>query len=218
MFLSMQQSYKVIMHVTVISCIGKKIADNNSLNIFIDATVCQLHLIFTVKLLQEEGWVVCRVFKKKNHQRGPPSETGLEENLFTQLKTSGSTRLEQKQPLQMPYDFSFDNSMHLPQLLSSESIGTPFMPSVSLNLSDIECSQNLMKLTTGEGGVLQQEKLNVDWSILEKLLASHQNLDQIFQSRFNLAAPSQSMDNGCSVQRFPLQYLGCETDFLKFTK
>ncbi|CAA6665851.1 unnamed protein product [Spirodela intermedia] len=100
----------------------------------------------------QRGWVVCRVFKKKIHLRGSPSETALEENLFTQLKTGGTTRLEQKQPLQMPYDFSFDNSMHLPQLLSSESIGTPFMPSVSLNLSDIECSQNLMKLTTGEGG------------------------------------------------------------------
>ena len=147
------------------------------------------------------------MFKKKNHQRSGPSEAAAEENQFNQMKANDISRLEQKHPLQLPCDFSFDNSLHLPPLLSSEPVNTNFTSSTSFNLSDIECSQNLMKIAAGDGVALQYEKLNADWSILEKLLASHQNLDQIFQGRSN-PGHNLGVDIGCSIQRFPLPYLG----------
>ncbi|KAG1330318.1 protein SOMBRERO [Cocos nucifera] len=169
--------------------------------------------------VQEDGWVVCRVFKKKNHQRCIPPESILEDDQLDPLRPNGFASMAQKQNFQLPCDFSFDNnSMHLPQLLSSESTIPPLMPPASMNALNLECSQNLMKLTSmnGGGGLLPQEKFTGDWSILDKLLASHQNLDQLIQSKHHPA--SQLMDMGSSVQRFPFQYLGCEADLLKFSK
>ncbi|KAG1335182.1 NAC domain-containing protein 76 [Cocos nucifera] len=167
--------------------------------------------------VQEDGWVVCRVFKKKNHQSGIPPEAILEDDQLDPLRANGYASMEQKQNFQLPCNFSFDNNMHLPQLLSSESTIPPLMPPVSMNALDLECSQNLMKLTSGiGGGLLPHERFTGNWSILDKLLASHQNLDQPIQSKCNPL--SQLMDMGSSVQRFPLQYLGCETDLLKFSK
>ncbi|XP_072979905.1 NAC domain-containing protein 76-like isoform X3 [Typha angustifolia] len=168
--------------------------------------------------VQEDGWVVCRVFKKKNQQRGIPPEAMLEEDELLPLRSSGPTSMEQKHNYQMPCDYSYDTSMHLPQLLSTESSLPSFMPPASMNSLDLECSQNLMKLTSGGGtGFVPQERFSGDWSILDKLLASHQNLDQLFQGKLN--PPTQLMDmGGASAQRFPLHYLGCETDLLKFSK
>ncbi|XP_010915633.1 NAC domain-containing protein 76 [Elaeis guineensis] len=167
--------------------------------------------------VQEDGWVVCRVFKKKNHQRGIPPEAILEDDQLDPLRANGYASMEQKQNFQLPCNFSFDSNMHLPQLLSSESTIPPLMPPVSMNALDLECSQNLMKLTSGNGGgPLPHERFTGNWSILDKLLASHQNLDQLIQSKCNPL--SQLMDMGSSVHRFPLQYLGCEADLLKFSK
>ncbi|XXG67680.1 hypothetical protein AAC387_Pa06g0965 [Persea americana] len=164
---------------------------------------------------QEDGWVVCRVFKKKNHQRDLQPEEVIEEDHYSHMKATGQSSFEQKHNFQMQYhDIGFDNTMHLPQLLSPESNVTPFLPQISLNSMDIECSQNLMKLTSDGGGIVQQERLNGDWSFLDKLLASHQNLEQLCQSRLN----PTSQNIGSSVQRFPSQYLGCGTNFLKFPK
>ncbi|XP_068667352.1 NAC domain-containing protein 76-like [Aristolochia californica] len=171
--------------------------------------------------VQEDGWVVCRVFMKKNFQRGPQTEIVAEDEQFNHLKPSGSAHLEHKHNVQMQYDFGFDNSMHLPQLLSPESAVTPFLPPVRLNNVDIECSQNLMKLGGsgggGGGGVVQHERFHGDWSFLDKLLASHQNLDQLCLGKWN-SSTSQALDIGSFVQKAPFQYLGCEADILKYSK
>ncbi|KAJ1690924.1 hypothetical protein LUZ63_015079 [Rhynchospora breviuscula] len=180
---------------------------------------------------QEEGWVVCRVFKKKNFQRSidmPPEITiGEDEEEPHHFRQSGPTYPEQKlvqYPMQCN-NFSYDPSMQLPQLLNTEPTGplNSFAPAqVSMNSHDLDCSHNLMKLTSNTVGVndiLSHEKFTTDWSILDKLLASHQNLDQLFQGKvFN--PQSQVLDSiGSSAQRFPLQYLGCDAnEIFKFAK
>ncbi|XP_020587811.1 protein SOMBRERO [Phalaenopsis equestris] len=176
--------------------------------------------------IQEDSWVVCRVFKKKSLYKCNnipsdqilPQETNL--NLF---KTTPCPNLfPQTQPHPSFDHFSFlnnnnnnnnnNNTMHLPQLLNSDQ---PSAAAVAASASfitpiDLECSQNLMKLTG-------------DWSILDKLLASnHQSqLDQFFHVKYNSTSSSsqQLMEMSSSAQRFfPLQYFGCEADLLKFSK
>ncbi|XP_044468834.1 protein SOMBRERO-like [Mangifera indica] len=156
--------------------------------------------------VQEDGWVVCRVFRKKNHHTC--FQVGGEEEYFTHnTKATGSSSapLEPKQShLQPPHDYTFDASMHLPQLFSPESALAPsFVSPISLNAMDPDFSQSLLRLTstTSSAGLMQQDiRLNGDWSFLDKLLASHQ--------------PGSSTTH----QKFPFQYLGCETDIFKFSK
>ncbi|XP_058095356.1 NAC domain-containing protein 76-like [Magnolia sinica] len=154
--------------------------------------------------VQEEGWVVCRVFKKKNHQTAFQAESTTVEEVhqFNHInQISGPSPSDRKHNFPMPYDPALDNSMHLPQLLSTESIVAPsFLPPISLSSMDVQCSQNLMRLTGG-GGIMQEERINGEWSFLDKLLASHHCLEQL-----------------SSVQRLPFQYIGCGADFLKFSK
>ncbi|KAG9448059.1 hypothetical protein H6P81_014187 [Aristolochia fimbriata] len=181
--------------------------------------------------VQEDGWVVCRVFKKKNFQRGLHSEIHIgadqdQEQEFHQMKPSGSGHgLQHKHNVHMQYDFGFDNSMHLPQLLSPESAVTSFLQPASLNNVDFECSQNLMKLGGGSGGsagggagVVQHERFHGDWSFLDKLLASHQNLDQLCHNKWNPSTTSQALEMGAFIQKVPFHYLGCEADILKYSK
>ncbi|KAK6947234.1 NAC domain, partial [Dillenia turbinata] len=174
---------------------------------------------------QEDGWVVCRVFKKKNHSRIFQPEVANEEDYYSpMMKASVSVPLElQKQDFQAASVFTnFDGSMHLPQLLSAESAAAAlsFTSPVLLNTMDMECSQSLLRLTTSGGSCAefsssQHERLNRDWSFLDKLLASHhQNVDH--QGKCH---PSfQVVDMATSAQKLPLHYLGCETDILKFSK
>lgn len=151
------------------------------------------------------------------------------------MKASGSAP-----PLQEPkqnniqalYDYTtFDGSMHLPQLFSPESVVPPsFISPMSLNNMDIECSQNLLRLTTASGcGLMQQERYNGDWSFLDKLLASHQtqmdhhhhqHQHQHPQTKCHPSSLQLADHVGTSThqQKFPFQYLGCETDILKFSK
>ncbi|GMY33058.1 protein SOMBRERO [Fagus crenata] len=198
--------------------------------------------------VQEDGWVVCRVFKKKNHNRSfqlPDEVTHHEEHLSLnthmnskQASGSGPALLlqepKQHQHLQALYDYTtFDGTMHLPQLFSPESaVAGPisFISPMSLNPMDIECSQNLLRLTTGGGGcgglMQQAERYNGDWSFLDKLLASHHHhtLDhhqhQHLQTKCHPSSHQVTDDHvaGTSTQKFPFQYLGCETDILKFAK
>ncbi|KAJ4982431.1 hypothetical protein NE237_033268 [Protea cynaroides] len=174
---------------------------------------------------QEDGWVVCRVFKKKNHNRGfqPEVMAQDEEQHFSHMKPGGgSVQLEPKQNFQTNYDFSFGNSMHLPQLLSPDqpTLNAPsFLSPLSLNTSmDMDCSHNLMKLTSNSGGLVQHERFNGDWTFLDKLLqSSHQSLDQLCQNK--CSPSSQVVDHvGLSIQKFPFQYLNCDTDISKFSK
>jgi len=176
--------------------------------------------------VQEDGWVVCRVFKKKNQCRGFQPEGGAqEEQHFTHthhMKASGSAPIQNH--LQGLYDYTFDGQIHLPQLFSPESAIPPsFISPASLNTMDIECSQNLLRLTTAGGcGLMQQERFHGDWSFLDKLLASHhQSMGQQHpQSKCNPSSDHVTDHHhvGTSTQKFPFQYLGCETDILKFSK
>ncbi|KAJ6720687.1 putative proteinC DOMAIN-CONTAINING PROTEIN 82-RELATED [Salix viminalis] len=110
--------------------------------------------------VQEDGWVVCRVFKKKSQARGFLPEVYQEEH-FSQIKASASS-LPPDQPkqnhMQSIYDdCTFDGSMHLPQLFSPESAVAPaFVSPLSLNnMDEIECSQNLLRLTSTGCGLVQ---------------------------------------------------------------
>ncbi|GMN55608.1 hypothetical protein TIFTF001_024732 [Ficus carica] len=131
--------------------------------------------------IQEDGWVVCRVFKKKNHIRGFQQEiannNNQEEALAgynnnnnnSEMKASGSCasvvvdhpnhhyhhhHQSKHHHLQQLYDYAFhDGSMHLPQLFSPESavpaaVPSSFVSPVSLTTMDMECSQNLLRLTS----------------------------------------------------------------------
>ncbi|KAI9162374.1 hypothetical protein LWI28_026679 [Acer negundo] len=186
--------------------------------------------------VQEDGWVVCRVFKKKNHTRCFQAEVAQEEHL-NYIKGSASASsaplvLEPKQnhlqPAVLPlyHDYSFDHgSMHLPQLFSPESsaAGPSFISPLSLNTTDIECSQNLLRLTSTGCGPVHHERFNGDWSFLDKLLASSQQINQFDHHSQNKCNPPSSQvvhDHvATSSQKFPFHYLGCsETDILKFSK
>ncbi|KAL6876447.1 hypothetical protein ACP4OV_013019 [Aristida adscensionis] len=198
--------------------------------------------------IQEDGWVVCRVFKKKNYQRGlNPAEMAAvvdDDELphFPAPQVPSAMPAEQKHnPHLMHYQLpSFDPSMQLPQLMNADQpVPSSLLPGQPMAMSslDVECSQNLMKLTStggdgmmhgGGGGGVDRFAGMTDWSILDKLLASHQNLDQIFQGRVTAAsaaamAPNhqQLMELGSTstMQRFPLQYLGGEAaELLRFPK
>lgn len=145
------------------------------------------------------------------------------------LNGSANTLDEPKQNLQAAYDFPFDGSMHLPQLFSQEStLNPPFLAPSTINTMNIECSQNLLRLTSnGCGGLFQNDqRFHGDWSFLDKLLASHHGnaMDHHrhhhhHQSQSRCHPSSQYVDVGTSTQKFAFHhYLGCETDVLKFSK
>ncbi|CAI9784013.1 unnamed protein product [Fraxinus pennsylvanica] len=168
--------------------------------------------------IQEDGWVVCRVFKK-NHTRGFQPELDQEKPVPCQ-QASGSL-LEPKLNYQEHYDYTFDhtNSMHLPQLLSTESSTVPssfrFLSSLPLSTTtDMMCAQNLLRSTPGNpDGPMQQEKFTGEWSFLDKLLAAHQGMDPSKCHQF-----SQVSELVPSAQRSSFPYLGFEHDFSKFSK
>ncbi|XP_022637031.1 NAC domain-containing protein 76 isoform X1 [Vigna radiata var. radiata] len=178
---------------------------------------------------QEDGWVVCRVFKKKNQNRGFQQEIEEEENL-THMRTSGPCHvLEPKHHMQGGlYDYNFDGTMQLPQLFSPESAVAPNNSclATSMNAMDIlECSQNLLRLTTNGCGLnlMQQqgERFSGDWSFLDKLLASHHAMDHQHhpQSKCNPPTHQAATSVATSAQKFPFHYLGCDThDIMKFSK
>ncbi|KAK8698346.1 hypothetical protein V6N13_114470 [Hibiscus sabdariffa] len=185
--------------------------------------------------VQEDGWVVCRVFKKKNHIRGNfQADFSSQEENFCHIKSvASSSQMEPRHNnnnhhhLHTLYDqYSFDASMHLPQLFSAESsaVASSFISPLSLNPMDIECSQNLLRLTTSGGGgcgLMQQDQMryNAEWSFLDKLLTTQPlSLDHHHHSQAKYISSSQ-LDVASSTQKFPFQYPGCETaDTLKFSK
>ncbi|PON51226.1 NAC domain containing protein [Parasponia andersonii] len=204
--------------------------------------------------IQEDGWVVCRVFKKKNHTRSFQPEiadhSNQEDISYQQMKASGSSSAplvvdhHQHQPkhLQQLYDnYAFDHhaSMHLPQLFSPESHAVNpaafVSPAAGISLStmDLECSQNLLRLTSNGCGGLQvpPERFNGgDWTFLDKLLANshhhHQQQHHLAQAKCHPSLSSDQVTHDhdhvgstTSTQRlFPFQYLGCDSDILKFSK
>ncbi|XP_050231631.1 protein SOMBRERO [Mercurialis annua] len=158
--------------------------------------------------LQEDGWVVCRVFKKKTQSRGFLAEVCQEEEEHAMEPKHMKASSSMHQPL---YDYTLDGSMHLPQLFSPESTIPSFLSPLSLNPMDIQCSQNLLSLTSP--GLLQPERFpGGDWSFLDKLLASQQPLDP---TKPNTSSQFADMAHH---HKFPFPYLGCETDFMRFSK
>ncbi|XP_047076882.1 NAC domain-containing protein 76-like [Lolium rigidum] len=214
----------------------------------------------------EDGWVVCRVFKKKSIQRGYEQPDMAATEIQSQFHgTPGigmsPVDIDQKHDLhQLMHGGvfpTFDPTMHLPQLTSAETPpGVPTFMSLSgtqastraVNQIDMGCSQskyqNMMKLTSCTGGGGTAEMLlcsggdrfgaETDWSILDKLLESHQNLDQLFHGKLGGSSAvgalpphhhqvqqQQLMEIGASsLQRLPFfHYLGCEAaDLLRFSK
>ncbi|KAL5732024.1 hypothetical protein ACHQM5_004690 [Ranunculus cassubicifolius] len=188
----------------------------------------------TLSELQEDGWVVCRVFKKKSHHRGfqpeVPQDEDIHFNHMIKTDQGGRHHVEPHLPQhQQHFGYSFDGSMHLPQLLSPDQL--TISPSF-VNAMGMDCSQSLLKLTSmggtaGGSGLLHPERFNGDWSFLDKLLATQQGMDQFSQSRWH-SSSSQDIEGASaagptsSVQKFPFQYLGVgggSTDhLLKYSK
>ncbi|XP_047319522.1 protein SOMBRERO-like [Impatiens glandulifera] len=148
--------------------------------------------------LQEDGWVVCRVFKKKNLVRGFQQDVNvLEEedqdhdHRFPSLEHHHhGFDLQYHQPavtnpinktsnftMNLPgYGYcSFDGSTTLPQLLShdhhhQQPLITPMANFMNNNSSlDLNCSQSLLSRLTNNN----TSSSGGDWSFLEKLLASN---------------------------------------------
>ncbi|XP_015163084.1 NAC domain-containing protein 76 isoform X2 [Solanum tuberosum] len=178
--------------------------------------------------VEEEGWVVCRVFKKKNYTRGFQHDIGdqdHEEQLpFTDHMKAGSS----KQNIQTAascydnYQSSFDGSMHLPQLLSPD-LTLPCPSLISPLSNHIECStthhnHNLLRLTSTSGPNFnfsqQHDKFSGDWSFLDKLLASS-NQGVALQSQ----AATTDLVNPTSSQKYPIfHHHTFDHDLLKFSK
>ncbi|MFS7963875.1 putative transcription factor NAM family [Helianthus anomalus] len=215
--------------------------------------------------VQEDGWVVCRVFKKKNHNRSPfQADDHQDHTLYAeeehhhfvdqdvnkhgngmQTLHSYNCNISSNPPL-------FDGSMHLPQLLTSPHEHIPYFPSQhqtrhiannnnnetgTMMVNDMNCSKNLLSLMSmsHSGRDQSQDKpffttsnVTADWSFLDKLLASNQHHPGLTFDHHNQQGacndPSSSQhyhppDVGPPSNMFPIHnYLGYETDLLKFSK
>uniref|UniRef100_A0A0D9VEC6 NAC domain-containing protein n=1 Tax=Leersia perrieri TaxID=77586 RepID=A0A0D9VEC6_9ORYZ len=214
--------------------------------------------------IPEEGWVVCRVFKKKSihprglfdHQPDMAAAAGgeddeLRHHLYGAADSgmSPAAAVDQKHVLHQQQQLTsahggggfvvpaFDHSMHLPQLAdatpaSCNGGGHVAFASSMNTLDAVGCgAQNMMKqlasAANSGGEILMSAVVDgggrfgaaADWSILDKLLASHQNLDQIFHGKTHHHQQQQQMGiDTSSLQRLPLHhYLGLEAaDLLKF--
>ncbi|KAL3614905.1 hypothetical protein CASFOL_040566 [Castilleja foliolosa] len=175
--------------------------------------------------IQEDGWVVCRVFKKKTLTRGFDPELEQDEPVVP-LHASGGCTFEQKQPIPDPTlpqfinNYAFDhtstnNSIHLPQLLSPDQTLIP--PNHSfLSSLPLDPTVDYMRLAPGGcSGFSPPEKISGDWSFLDRLLANHhQNVDHVgkcqqFTQVADLVQPGE---------RLPFSYHGFEPDFSRYPK
>jgi hypothetical protein len=187
--------------------------------------------------MQEDGWVVCRVFKKKSIQRGLFDDqlgmapaAGDDDELHSFHSPGGMTPVEQKHGLHLHQLMhggvpAFDPSMHLPHLTTAEgALGAPSFTSgtsaVAMNLLDMGCSpHNMVKMTTSCGSASDMplnsgERFGAaaDWSILDKLLASHQNLDQLFHCK--LGGTTLAVPHHYQQQQMQQQHIEMSTSSL----
>ncbi|KAL9262987.1 SOMBRERO-like protein [Drosera capensis] len=187
---------------------------------------------------QEDGWVVCQVFRKKNHPRGgyqqseadPDQEQEQNHPHSHYMKqapapgASTSHHLASKPQYnlqQFMYENNytntpnFDGSMHLPHLSSPDSVAflsmlpVPVPPS-SLGTMELDCSHNLLRLTSSNpGGMIQPPCNGAEWPFLDKLVVNYQGLEQ--QNKGQAADESDH-------HKLPFSYLGCQSDILRFPK
>ncbi|KAL6553302.1 hypothetical protein OROGR_007144 [Orobanche gracilis] len=175
--------------------------------------------------VQEDGWVVCRVFKKKAHIRGFLPELDLEDPIVPFNASVGCT-LERKQQIPDPNPPQFisysSHSIHLPQLLNPDHalIPSPCFSSLPLTPTiDLQSPLRLTPVSAGTSGPGREfgppDKFSGDWLFLDKLLANHhQNVDQIgkcpqFSQVSELVPPAQ---------RLPFSYHVFEPDFSRYSK
>uniref|UniRef100_A0A7N0TCP7 NAC domain-containing protein n=1 Tax=Kalanchoe fedtschenkoi TaxID=63787 RepID=A0A7N0TCP7_KALFE len=118
---------------------------------------------------EDDGWVVCRVFKKKNNPRSDyeqdlknpnTSKNDEDESLnqraawppssYNNTNNGSSTPMILMQPPHMNYYSAINTSMHLPQLFSPEAnvatFMSPIITSNDNNNADVECSHSLLRL------------------------------------------------------------------------
>ncbi|XP_047321185.1 NAC domain-containing protein 76-like [Impatiens glandulifera] len=162
--------------------------------------------------MQENGWVVCRVFKKKSHYRD------FQQDDVNFPMNSGSCYVG---------SISYSNLLHPHQLLSPNTIindgGGPsslnFMMNNNSSLDVDGSDQTAVRLTSssstaavvggssGGGG---------DWCFLEKLLANNHHKPSPHLALNNNNNNNNQMVGimGSSSTRLPLHYLGCEADHM----
>ncbi|CAO2834053.1 unnamed protein product [Amaranthus hypochondriacus] len=186
------------------------------------------------QLQQEDGWVVCRVFKKKNHGRGLQTElnhhdyndndndndnnpnTHITKPPTNNFTTTSSTLLQPKQhpynsSSQQPFifptnyltDYTFDGTMHLPQLSNIDSL--------SNNVGSVfSAMDNLLRLSTSNGGLVMNTQANGgnEMGLLDKLIANYQ--EEATQSKIVNHDEIVGMSSNSSVlqyqPKFPFQY------------
>ncbi|CAI9290998.1 unnamed protein product [Lactuca saligna] len=118
--------------------------------------------------VQEDGWVVCRVFKKKNHNmRSPFQADDLQQEddhqqLIDQDTNKNGSGGGHSLHLQALHGYEcnmasnttlFEGSMHLPPLLTSPPDHTPYFlaprqsnEASTIMINDMDCSRNLLSL------------------------------------------------------------------------
>ncbi|KAL8152338.1 hypothetical protein V2J09_010098 [Rumex salicifolius] len=191
------------------------------------------------------------VFKKKNHisrgfQVAPDNEEEGQEDYTHQARSSLGNGIIMSHNTQMAKQHSFhqqsiyggypfDGSMNLPHLSSPDltlaqqvsqlpPATSAFLAPISLSNIDLECSQNLLRLTSG-GPTLTQpgpahQKFGGDWLFLDKLLTNYKAMDHQNIVNHHHVPPLNLVDHmdAAAHQKFPFQYLGCEPDMIKYSK
>ncbi|KAJ0751461.1 putative transcription factor NAM family [Helianthus annuus] len=156
-----------------------------------------------VWFLSEDGWVVCRVFKKRNFNRSPFQAD--DHHNHTLHAEDDYHLLDDQDMNKHGYNCNmtsnttlFDGSMHLPQLLTSPREHPPYFlaphqsrqlihnnnndnENGTMMINDMGCSKNLLSLMSmSQGGcdkplLANASNVTADWSFLDKLLASNQH-------------------------------------------
>ncbi|CAN8233640.1 unnamed protein product [Cochlearia groenlandica] len=186
---------------------------------------------------KEDGWVVCRVFKKKNNFKEYHQEQDHQyistNNDHDHHHIIESNSLDYHhhhhndigRHIHMPLLQDFANtlshvSMQLPQLFSPDSA-----PAAAINTSDVECSQNLLRLMTfNNNNNNNNNNYGGDWLFIDKLLTTTTHNTNQQQEQHQQVVNYQSkcfLDNdhhhkvhdmGSSSsqvnQSFPFHYLG----------
>lgn len=143
--------------------------------------IYSLFSVFFKTISQEEGWVVCRVFKKKYHrgfqltEAATASDHQEEEDdqtlpkdhqhpMMTMASSLGGIKQVMHRNIlnSLPYNSNPLYDGHLPQLFSPEAVIPNVNSHDSNNLNSnndiLERSHNLLRLTTSSGSILHQQE------------------------------------------------------------